>query len=152
MYAIPIPARQSRSTQSVAAGWAPSYELPSDVNMVPDQFFGPASLATVCPEAALMCAVLEDAFLCFQKQFEIERRGISMAQEAEEWFFSDDSHWLFSFVAICTVLGLEPEFIRHGLKHWSQSCLDIPQRKMYRVKEVNRRGLSPEQKNDRPCP
>ncbi len=68
-----------------------------------------------------MCAVLEDALLCFQRQFEIERRDILAAQEAEEWFFSDDSHWLFSFVSICTVLGLEPEVIRKGLKHWRQS-------------------------------
>jgi hypothetical protein len=42
-----------------------------------------------------MYAVLEDAFFCFQKTFgstvtRVDRR----AEEAEKWFFSDDSHWL----------------------------------------------------------
>ena len=96
---------------------------PSDA--LAEQFFAPVSLATVYPEAALMCAVLEDAFLCFQRQFEIESRSVRRAaQEAEEWFFSDDSHGLFSFVSICTVLGLEPEFIRKRLMRLSQSHLD----------------------------
>jgi len=67
-----------------------------------------------------MCAVLEDALLCFQKRFEIEPRCIQRtAQGVVEWFFSDDSHELFSFVSICTVLGLEPECIRKRLRHWS---------------------------------
>jgi hypothetical protein len=108
---------------------------PSDA--LAENFFGPVSLTTVCPEAALMCAVLEDAFFCFQKQFEIERSGMQRtAQEAEEWFFSDESYGLFSFVSICTVLGLEPEFIRKGLKHWSQSRLDTPQRKQRNMQRV----------------
>ena len=65
-----------------------------------------------------MYAVLEHAFLCFQKQFEIEIPDVRRkAQEAEEWFLSDKSHGLFSFVSVCDVLGLEPEFIRQGLKH-----------------------------------
>ena len=102
-----------------------------------EQFFAPVSLATVYPEAALMCAVLEDAFLCFQRQFEIESRSIQRAaQEAEEWFFSDDSHAPFSFVSVCDVLGLEPEFMRKGLKHRRQSRLGTPQRKMRRLAEV----------------
>jgi hypothetical protein len=31
-----------------------------------------------------------------------------MAWEVEEWFFSADSHWLFSFLSLCAVLGPEP--------------------------------------------
>jgi hypothetical protein len=71
-----------------------------------------------------MYAVLEDAFRCFHKQFETERRFMHSAREAEKWFFSDDSHWLFSFVSICDALGLEPGFIRKKLKHWTPSRLD----------------------------
>jgi len=135
MYTTRVPAHGSRSLQPVSAGWNPWYERPSDA--LAENFFGPVSLATVCPEAALMCAVLEDAFFCFQKQFEIERSGMQRtAQEAEEWFFSDESYGLFSFVSICTVLGLEPEFIRKGLKHWSQSRLDTPQRKQRNMQRV----------------
>ena len=68
-----------------------------------------------------MYAVLEDAFRCFHKQFETERRFMRRAREAEKWFFTDDSHWLFSFASVCDALGLEPEYIRKKLKHWTPS-------------------------------
>src|ERR1043166_145832 len=87
-------------------------------DVLPEQFFLRPSLATLCPEAALMCAVLEDAFDCVQKQFISEARHAKrLGQEAEDWFFSDDSNWVFSFVAICTPLDLSPEYIRRKLKH-----------------------------------
>lgn len=124
MYTTCIPAYRSRSSQPVSAGWDPWHERASDV--LAEQFFGPASLATVCPEAALMCAVLEDALLCYQQRFATEVRCVEQAREAEEWFFCDEPHGLFSFVSICTMLGLDPEFIRQGLKRWSQSRLDTP--------------------------
>jgi hypothetical protein len=69
-------------------------------------------LATVCPETALMYAVLEDAFFCLQGQ--IKHR----ARRAEEWFLSDDFRSLFSFVSICAALELQPEHIRKRLKRW----------------------------------
>lgn len=73
------------------------------------------------PEAALMRAVLEDAINCFRNQFHSTgRRQQRLAREAEEWLFSDDSHWPFSFLHICAVLGLDPEYIRLGLKRLSQ--------------------------------
>jgi hypothetical protein len=84
----------------------------------------------MCPEAALMRAVFENALTYFQRQFMTEGRRVQReAQEAEEWFWSDDSHWLFSFVSICAVLGLEPEAVRQGLTRWSQSYPHVPQRK-----------------------
>lgn len=67
-------------------------------------------LATVCPETALMYAVLEDAFFCFQG------KSKQHARQAKEWFFSDDSNSPFSFVSICGVLEVEPEYFRKRLK------------------------------------
>jgi hypothetical protein len=69
-------------------------------------------LATVCPETALMYAVLEDAFCCVQGQIKPQ------ARRAQEWFFSDDSKSLFSFVSICAVLELPLKHIRKRLKRW----------------------------------
>jgi hypothetical protein len=67
-------------------------------------------LARVRPETALMYAVLEDAFFCFQG-------GINQqARRAEKWFFSDDSKSLFSFVSICETLEIQPEHIRKRLR------------------------------------
>jgi hypothetical protein len=111
----------------VSAGREPRYERPSDVSISPEEFFDTrVKLANVCPETALMYAVLEDAFLCFHKQFETDQRFLARAREAEDWFFSDDSRWLFSFVSVCDTLGLEHEYIREKLKHWTPSRLDTP--------------------------
>lgn len=74
------------------------------------------SSAQAPSEAALMRAVLEDALECFQMKFDIERPlAKRKAREAEEWFFNDDSSELFSFVSVCSVLGLGPECIRQRL-------------------------------------
>jgi hypothetical protein len=66
-----------------------------------------------------MRAVLEDAIVCFQRQFYISgQRAKRLAREAESWFFSDDTKWPFAFVNICAVLGFNPEYIRRGLRRW----------------------------------
>jgi hypothetical protein len=72
-------------------------------------------------EAALAYAVLEDAFNCFIKQFmEPSPRARRLAEEAEEWFVSEDERWPFSFINVCCVLGINPEYVRKGLKQWRQ--------------------------------
>jgi hypothetical protein len=142
-----IPAHRSRSRQPASGYRNPWYERPPDVSALSEHFFDSrVSLVRVCPETALMYAVLEDAFLCFQKKFETEQRLIQRSQEAEKWFFSDDSRWVFSFVSVCDALGLEPEFIRKKLKHWTSSRQDTGT-----GNEVVRHW-SAEQTNDRPNP
>lgn len=72
-------------------------------------------------EIALLYAILEDAIDCFRKQFvSRKRRDLRLAREAEEWLFSESAHWSFSFVNICAVVGLDPGYIRIGLKRWQQ--------------------------------
>jgi len=85
----------------------------------PELFFGAEAHPAVCPETALLCAVLENAFVCFQNRFDIGE-----AQAAETWFFSDDGRAIFSFVSICAALGLEPGFIRKQLRILSRGNLD----------------------------
>jgi hypothetical protein len=88
------------------------------IEILPKEYFTlRASVSPKSPEAAMMCAVLEDALHCFCKQFVSQtRRAKRLARETEEWLFNDDSHWLFSFVSICEVLGLDPNYIRRRLK------------------------------------
>ena len=88
--------------------------------VLPEQFYTrPTGYEAQRGEAALMRAVLEDAIHCFQKQFVRKGRRVGrLAREAEEWFATDDPRWPFSFVNICDVLGLEPEYLRLGLKRW----------------------------------
>jgi len=112
--------------------------MSSDV--LPEQFFLRPSLATVCPEAALMCAALEDALDCFQKQFISEtRRAKRLGQEAEEWLFSDDSNWAFSFVTICAALDLSPGYIRRRLKRCNESRQGTSQNKRRGIARVQQR-------------
>ena len=92
-----------------------------EYTILPEQFFGSgASLSAAYPEAALMRAVLKDALVSFQRLFDIKgSRTGSDARQDEEWFFSEESRPLFSFVSICEVLGLERESIRRRLKRLS---------------------------------
>lgn len=89
---------------------------------IPEQFHVvPGNPYRQGPEVRLRQAVLEDAVWCFQQQFLpscINTRRL--AREAEWWFFKDTSDWPFSFVHICAALGLEPEYIRRGLRRWYQ--------------------------------
>lgn len=119
------PAHRSRSPQPTPAHRHAWYEAPSFDNALSEEFFDSrVKLTAVCPETALMYAVLEDAFLCFHKQVEPNRRLMRRAREAENWFFSDNGRWLFSFLSVCDALGLEPKYMRQKLKHWTPSRLD----------------------------
>lgn len=100
----------------------------SKVNARPEQFFDTRiSLANVCPETALMYAVLEDALLCFQETSNgSPHQQRCRAQEAERWFFSNDQHSPYSFVRICAELGLDSEDIRNKLRHLGQATRGKP--------------------------
>jgi hypothetical protein len=87
-----------------------------------------------------MRAVLADALVCFQQGFMSRRRRVQrLAREAEAWFLSEDDHWLFSFVSICAVLGLEPAYIRRGLQRWSQGGPQPERRELPHLRVVQRR-------------
>lgn len=92
------------------------------------------------PERTLLLAVLEDGIRCFQENvFAVGGKRRTLFDEAKEWLFSDDANWFCSFVSICTMLNLEPNYIRRGLREWearerkalhkkAQSALVVEQR------------------------
>ncbi|MBM4254330.1 MAG: hypothetical protein FJ147_00355 [Deltaproteobacteria bacterium] len=94
--------------------------------LLPLQFFtGTRGKGCGEGERRLMLAILEDAVDCFQKYLGTrESRGRLLCSDAEEWFMSDDRSWLFSFVNVCEVLGLQPDFIREGLQDWKTRQLE----------------------------
>jgi len=139
-------ATSSRTIQRDTSLQHPAHPLPpSDLGVasqilsssviLPAQFYGSAAgLDTTRGETALRRAVLEDAIGCFQKQtVNSGRRAQRLAREAEAWLFANDYNWPFSFVNICAVLGLDPEYIRMGLKRWRQRPQTGPQKKRRRV-------------------
>lgn len=100
-------------------------ELEPEV-VLPSQFHGRGGLdASLQPEKRLMLAVMEDAVGTFQKYvYARDRVGQRLLAEVEEWFWSDDQDWPYSFVNICHSLDLEVGFMRSGLRQWKQQQLD----------------------------
>lgn len=78
-------------------------------------------------ERRLMLAVLEDAVACYQKNVTATRpRAQRLYQEAEAWLFNEDGGLIFSFEAVCTVLGIHPEYFRTSLLRWKERQLATP--------------------------
>ena len=91
--------------------------------VLPEQIYG-----SLCSPFArtgtgrLMCAVLEEALTCLQRAaFSDMPRAQRLAREAYDWFSSDDAEHAFSFVTICTALGLEPTYIRRHVERWANN-------------------------------
>ena len=92
------------------------------------------------PERTLLLAVLEDGIRCFQENlFAVSGKRRTLFDEAKEWLFSDDTNWFCSFVSICTLLNLEPSYIRRGLNEW-----EAHERKAMHKKAHG--GFAPEQR------
>lgn len=77
------------------------------------------------PEEKLMVAVLDDAIACFQKYaFARDRKGKVLFQEAEEWLQATSHDWPVSFVNVCEILELAPDYLRRGLAQWKTARLE----------------------------
>lgn len=73
------------------------------------------------PEKALLLAVLEDGVRTFQDNIFAETgKKRALLDEAREWLFTDDFEHVFSFNSVCSSLGLDPGYIRRGLKRWEE--------------------------------
>jgi len=82
------------------------------------------------PERTLLLAVLEDGVRCYQENlFAINGKRRTLFDEAKEWLFSDDADWFCSFVSVCTLLNLEPNYIRRGLRQWEAQARKASQKK-----------------------
>lgn len=117
MYAQDISTRQKQLTKP-----APPHGRPrsGEGPLAEEAIYGRASPAARHPEAALMCAILQDAVESFQNQFSATPRAKRLYIEAKDWLFSDDIDSVFSFLAICAALDLCPQYIRQGLNSWHE--------------------------------
>jgi hypothetical protein len=76
------------------------------------------------PEKRLLLAVMKDAIDCYQVHVMAQSgKRQRLFREAEEWIMERDSNWVFSFVNICDVLQLQPEYLRRGLLRWKDKKL-----------------------------
>ncbi len=96
------------------------------------------------PEKKLMLAILEDAVVSFQKfLFAQKGKRKNLFRDAEEWLFQENGHWVFSFESICDALGLNPSYLRKGLKEWMGKQLAQDNRaKVYPLRSKEELGRS----------
>jgi hypothetical protein len=91
----------------------------ADLLIAPRFFSAHGKTEASQPERALLLAVLSEAIETFQKfAFAHSVSGRKLFSEAEEWLWSENSDDLFSFLGICEALGLQPAWVRSGLRHW----------------------------------
>ena len=74
---------------------------------------------SIAAERRLMLAVLEDALSTYIKYYGSSHvRRHREAIEVKMWADSDESDWPFSFLNICNVVGIDPDYLRGGMKKW----------------------------------
>lgn len=72
-------------------------------------------------EYNLVVALLEDAIHCFKKyRFAKAASAREQYEEARDWFESTDRTWPFSYENVCMILGIDPEYLREGLRRWEK--------------------------------
>ena len=108
--------------------------------VLPEQFYGPPrGAARNCGQVALMRAVLTDAIECYQQQCIADGRRVQrLAKEAEAWLFDDDERWPFAFVNVCAALGMEPEYVRRGLRRTRHHSSATAKQKLRHAAPVRR--------------
>ncbi|RMF22424.1 MAG: hypothetical protein D6760_07485, partial [Deltaproteobacteria bacterium] len=77
------------------------------------------------PRNRLMLAVLEEALMTFRRGLnspKAEQRRLFY--EVDRWVASHDTDWPFSFENICGCLGIEPDYIRRGLRRLKKEALE----------------------------
>ncbi|MGH7886967.1 MAG: hypothetical protein ACREPG_03810 [Candidatus Binatia bacterium] len=79
------------------------------------------------PEKKLMLAILDDGIACFQKYvFARDGKGRALFREAETWVEEKGGEAVFSFDSVCESLGLDPDYLRRGMRTWKARALAQP--------------------------
>jgi hypothetical protein len=93
--------------------------------LVSAQYFGNLRRKTILePEKRLLLAILEDAVNCFQDNVLAESsKARKLFDAAEEWLLIEGGDWIFSFPNTCEHLGINPDYVRHGLLRWKEKQL-----------------------------
>lgn len=94
--------------------------------ITPEQFYDTRrDDSALRPVKKLMIAILEDALRCFQNNCDAKtgaRRRLF--QEAEQWLCGEGGDGPFSFEMVCETLGIEPNFLRSGLREWRRQQIE----------------------------
>jgi hypothetical protein len=90
------------------------------------QYFGRLRSTERSGERRLMVAVLEDGVLTYLKYAHAtDPKARELFEEAAEWIDSSETD-LMAFETICHAVGLDPEYIRRGLRLRTQKAIARP--------------------------
>ncbi|HVO28302.1 MAG TPA: hypothetical protein VMW56_32265 [Candidatus Margulisiibacteriota bacterium] len=92
--------------------------------MLPSQMPSPSDWS---PEKKLAGAVLAHTLIEIRDHHGDPQYRRRIAQDLE-WVNSDDTEWPYSFVPLCELFGLEPEYVRSTVMRWTQMQPAEPQR------------------------
>ncbi len=94
--------------------------------LTPEQYYDSRrDDSEIRPVKKLMMAILEDALRCFQNNAEARNGSRKrLFEEAEQWLCGEGGEGPFSFEMVCETLGIEPEFLRTGIKEWRRQQLE----------------------------
>ena len=83
------------------------------------------------PERRLVAAILRDAVDCYLRDCLAKNphRKRSL-REAEEWFFKSDDYGVFSLENVCSVLNIDPGYVRRSLVRHQQQIASGADTKM----------------------
>lgn len=111
--------------------------------ITPEQFYDMRrDDSAIAPVKRLMMAVLEDALRCFQNNADAKAGPRKrLFADAEQWLCGEVGDGPFSFETVCETLGIEPQFLRAGLKEWrNQQLAGVSTRRLARRSPVVRSG------------
>jgi hypothetical protein len=111
--------------------------------LTPEQFYDARrDDSRIRPVKKLMMAILEDALRCFQNNADA-RTGARkrLFDDAEQWLCGEGGEGPFSFETVCETLGIEPKFLRQGLREWrAQQLAGVASHRLARRSPVVRAG------------
>jgi len=82
------------------------------------------SMRLASGEKKLMLAILKDAIKCFRRN--VTGKSVhsqKIFSETEEWFYDEDTNYLYSFLNICAWLGVDFKLIRLKLSEMKQESV-----------------------------
>lgn len=94
------------------------------------------------PEQELMLAILTDAVECILKYCEDPgAMRVKLFNEAQEWLFAQDERDPFSFLNVCEILNLDPNYLRRGIRaRIDARVASASERPGQRVERLKQRG------------
>lgn len=99
-------------------------DLMASGQMLPSQL---PSRSEWTPEKRLAAAVLASALVGVRDHAHNPTYRRKIAEDLE-WFASDDATWPFSFVRLCDLFDLDPEWVRQAVARWLKRPLSKAQR------------------------